>query len=382
MNEHPALKIGKPVPKEQLEADLFEAQEGFIQLIYGRIRQGKSTEAVRRMVEALSNGINVYSNIALDLRELILDDRVNAQIIIVNNLLFKKRFYRFSVSNYHFFDPVTGQCDGKQVFNPFTRGAEIKWLNSLTDCEIYYDEGQWLLDSYEKTDVSVEKRKLITESGHVNRKIVIIAQRTQSVHVNARGNVNQFFRCSKHGFLMFNMLMVEEFQDMKGQDVDETAEPIAIRRYFTSKKYWRLFNTHYLRRGRPRSQDVYYEAFDVSAWGRIKLMFWRLFGFALPALKQEAPNFVPTKPPLEGDIALEHEGGFVGISPQDEQDLKEYRTHGVSDYKSLGGKSRDTTIKKPISAHLGGVLSPLSRRQAQNEVGSETDGGTALPLPF
>jgi len=337
---NPALQVGKPVPKEKLQPDLFEAHEGFIQLIYGRVRQGKSTEAVRRMVEALSNGISVYSNIALDLSDVVLDDRVNIGIIVLNNFLLRKRFYSFSVENYHFFDPVTGLCDSRQVFDPATKGDEIRWLNTLTDCEIYYDEGQWLLDSYESTFASIAKRKLITESGHMNRLIVIIAQRTQSVHVNARGNVNQFYRCSKHSFFgLFNMLMVEEFQDMKGQDVDEISEPVSVKRYFTSRKYWKLFNTHYLRRGRPRSQEVKYEAFDLNGWERIKLVFLRLFGFALFKKRKAEKNFLGDIPPPEKKFEWRDVYSDIG--------------------ESLGVKLIDTTIKNNGKTSAAGVSYPI-----------------------
>jgi len=354
------LDIGIKVPEEKLEPDLFQAHEGFIQLIYGRVRQGKSTEAVRRMVEALSNGISVYSNIALDLSDLVLDDRVNAGIVLINSFLFKRRFYSFSVNNYHYFDPVTGNCDGKRVFNPETKGDEIRWLNTLTDCEVYYDEGQWLLDSYESTFASVAKRKLITESGHVNRLIVIIAQRTQSVHVNARGNVNQFFKCQKLSFFgLFNVFTISEFQDMKGQDVDELSEPVSVKRYITNRAYWRLFNTHYLRRGRPRSQVVRYEAYDVNFFGRVLLLLWGVFGFVLPALKLAKRRFVSVSPFPKDNMAFG--GGDVDASPP-----------------SVGVKSGDQTLKNRTDIPYQGILSPLSRgtgsiQRSVGGVGTESD---------
>jgi len=260
--------LGVRVPPEELVGLFDEAEEGSIQLIYGRIRQGKSTRAVHQMLEQLELGAVVYSNMLLDLDAEEFDERL--RIASTFWALFLpgtkgRRFYRFDKANYHYFDPVEGTCDGRRVFDPHKAGAEVAWLNTLTDCRIYYDEGQWLLDSYEKTDVSVSKRKLITESGHVGRTMVIIAQRTQSVHVNARGNVNQFFRCSKRNFLgLWTVLMVEEFQDMKGNDVDEDAEPVSVQRYWFNGRAWRAFNTHYLRRGRPASQSVHFEAFDLS----------------------------------------------------------------------------------------------------------------------
>jgi len=164
------------------------------------------------------------------------------------------------------------------VFNPEMPRDEIRWLNTLTDCEIYYDEGQWLLDSYQGTDVSVNKRKLITETGHNNRKIVIIAQRTQSVHVNARGNVNIFWKCKKDSFFFIPCFMVYEFQDMVGQDVDENSEPVSQTRYWSNSFYWGMFNTHYLRAGKPVSQSQY-DAMVAAAKAK---------GIKLPAAKPVA----------------------------------------------------------------------------------------------
>jgi len=303
---------GTPVPPEELVEELFKAEEGFVQLIYGRIRQGKSTEAVRRMYESLTNGRVVYSNIRLDLSRSQLDDRLDIAIAGSNLLFNRRRFYVFNKKNFHWFDPTTGVCDGRSVFDPEKKGDEIRWLNTLTDCEIYYDEGQWLLDSYESTFASVAKRKLITETGHMNRLIVIIAQRTQSVHVNARGNVNQFFRCQKiMKFRFFRAFQVEEFQDMKGQDVDETAEPVSTVVYYANKKYWELFNTHYLRAGKPKSQSVYFEAYDLSFKERVLLLrdlvISGTLGFmrSLFVLKDEEASLAPEAQEILVEVPVE-----------------------------------------------------------------------------
>jgi len=308
------VSLGRPVANSDLLPDLFKAEEGMVQLIYGRIRQGKSTEAVRRMYESVTNGRAVYSNIRLDLSSVQFDDRLDIGIVTGNILRLSPRFYKFRPENFHWFDPTTGYCDGKRVFDPNKKGDEIRWLNSLTDCEIYYDEGQWLLDSYESTFASVEKRKFITETGHMNRLIVIIAQRTQSVHVNARGNVNQFFRCQKiTKWMFFRAFRVEEFQDMKGNDVDEDADPVSVQEFLVNKKYWKLFNTHYLRAGKPKSQVVLFDAYDLRWDERIALLYFhvmkRIVGFAgiftrlkpgedsgAPEALEISANIVPREP--------------------------------------------------------------------------------------
>lgn len=311
--------FGTKVPKQELY-ETFPADEGDVQLIYGRIRNGKSTEAVRRMYVSLTRGVVVYSNIRLDLLNTVFDDRFSISTAGKNFLLNEKRFYVFRKENFRYFNPATGEmiCNGVSsiVFDPQRKGAEVEWLNSLTDCEIYYDEGQWLLDSYESTNASIAKRKLITETGHVNRRIVIIAQRTQSVHVNARGNVNQFFRCQKvYKYFFFRALQVEEFQDMRNNDVDEDAEPVSIRTYYMNGKYWKLFNTHYLRAGRPKSQEVYFDAYDLTFKERAEL---------LPVLLFERMSALLGKPFKR----LSQEGAFA------------------PEKQSLGVESTGTTIKK------------------------------------
>jgi hypothetical protein len=274
--------IGIEVPSYQL-VDYFDAAEGSIELIYGRIRNGKSTHAVRLMYTALKEGRVIYSNLLLDLSQENFDQRDAFEQVFWKLFFGKKRYFVFDKRNYHWFNPTTGECDGKVVFDPNKKGDEIAWLNTLTDCEIFYDEGQWLLDSYEMTNVSVAKRKLITETGHNNRKIYIIAQRTQSVHVNARGNVNIFWKCKKQNWFFWSLLVVYEFQDMKGQDVDEDAEPVSVQKFWSSNQYWRMFNTHYLRAGKPRSQEVYFKAYDYTRKEQFVLM-WRNFGE--PSLKR------------------------------------------------------------------------------------------------
>lgn len=291
LEEASSQKFGLQVHKEELQG-YFEAPEGSIELIYGRIRQGKSTHAVRLMYNSLKEGRVVYSNLVLDLSQESFDQRDDFHEVFWKLLFNKKRFFEFDKKNYHWFNPTEGTCDGKQVFDPNKKGAEIEWLNTLTDCEIFYDEGQWLLDSYEMTNVSVAKRKLITETGHNNRKIYIIAQRTQSVHVNARGNVNIFWKCKKERFLWWTMLYVYEFQDMKGQDVDEDTEPVSVQKYFTSNRYWRMFNTHYLRAGKPRSQEVHFKAYDFTSKEKA-ILLWQ--NFAQPTLKRGLAFFLWVK---------------------------------------------------------------------------------------
>lgn len=286
-----SLDYGVPIPEQHLPvlAERLRAPEGEVNLIYGRIRNGKSTYAARCMYDDLENGIPVYSNLLLDLEGVEFDQRSRLAISFENMLFGKREFYRFSRANFHYFNPVSGILltvfdDGTreevQVFDPRIPGDLVRWLNTLTDCSVYYDEGHWLLHSYEGVKQDLEKMRLITETGHVNRKIVIISQRTQSIHVNARGNVNRYFRCRKTVFLFFFLrLQVEEFQDMTGSDVDESDESLVSTQIFWSNdRYWKLFNTHTLRQGRPISQSIHFQAYDLNFGERFALFLVNLFG--------------------------------------------------------------------------------------------------------
>lgn len=268
--------LGRPVdPQELVDAEPFPASEGMLELIYGRPRQGKTTETVRRIFESLMFGIPVYTNVILDLGSVEFDERRIPERTFRNFLFGKKRFYVFSKENYHYWSLSTGKCDGVQVFIPNDAEDCARWLSTLTDCEIYIDEGHHIVFSYEGTKQSLHKMALTTETGHFNRRIVLISQRTQAIHVNARGNVHIFYRCSKLPILWFSVLKVEEFNDMKGSDVDEE-EPVSVKLHFFNKQVWGLYNTHALRNGRIRSQKVHFAAYDLGFFSRLMALFTSL----------------------------------------------------------------------------------------------------------
>jgi len=252
--------IGIQIDQLELQG-LFEAEEGEIELIYGRIGNGKTTEAVRRMIDSLANGRVVYSNIMLDLDLWNFDDRSSIWTNFVNLLAFRKRYYKFDKSNYHYFNP-----DDYENIDDL-----VSWLNTLTDCEIYYDEGQWLLNSYEGMKYSKDKMKLALHTRHYNRLLVLITQRPTAIQVSARVNVNRFYKCQKILNWPFMVLRVTEFQEMTAETVDEQT-PVSRKFYIANKKMFNTFNSLYLRGGIQRSQDVNFEAFDLTLWDKIKLL--------------------------------------------------------------------------------------------------------------
>jgi len=241
--------------------DLFEPREGSINFYYGRIGQGKTYAATADILDLLSRGHVVYANWRINWTGF--DERQSWVHVFFKTLFFRKDFYSFPAENLRYFNPDD---------------ISVDFLNSLTDCDIFIDEGQWLLDSYEGNKFSKEKRKLLLHTRHLNRSLNIISQRTQAVQVSARGQVNRFFKCEKKLEWPFLIFKRTEYQDMKDNDVDESSDPISEKSYFASKKVMEAYDTKYLRAGIPKSQEVYFEAFRYSLRGRLKLLFSFLTG--------------------------------------------------------------------------------------------------------
>lgn len=263
---------GQPVVKELL-LDLFEPDEGSVNFYYGRIGNGKTYSATADILDFLSQGRVVYANWHIDFQGF--DERESFIHVFFKTLLWKKRFFRFPKENFHYFSPDD---------------VDIKFLSQLTDCEVFIDEGQWIFDSYKGTDFSIEKRKLILHTRHFNRSLNIISQRTQALHVTARGQVNRFFKCEKKMQYPFLIFRRTEYQDMKENDVDEEAEPVSVKTYFANKKVLNAYNSKYMRSGIAKSQDVYFEAFDFSFLGRLRLLlsFARFPSFSLGTSKNQS----------------------------------------------------------------------------------------------
>jgi len=311
------LEIGKLLPKKAVPvSELFPAQEGAIKLVFGKIRNGKSTYTARMMYEWLEQGYAVYSNLALILPENEFDQRTRFSISLENLIFNKKTFYCFRTENFHYFNPRTGMMLSAgvwtQVFDPTIPGDEVRWLNTLTDCKIAYDEGHWLLDSYSPVaHISIGIRAFISESGHCNREFVVITQRVTAIQAHARSNVNQFFHCEKHTFLFFFMrLQVSEYQTLKN-DLPDPDDVERVMIFWSNDKYWRFFDTHTLRAGRPPSQELHVDAFEVSFWGRIRLVAMNLRGRGKGVALQGPPL-----PAVQGEEAVQSRTEPTGWLPQ------------------------------------------------------------------
>jgi len=246
-------QLGKKIDKSQELIDLFEPDEGAVNMYYGRIGNGKTYAATADILELLSRGRVVYANWHINYNGF--DERFSFWHLFWKTLFFRSKFFVFPPENLRYFSPDE---------------VTVEWLSTLTDCEIFIDEGQWVFDSYEGTRFSKEKRRLILHTRHVNRSLNIISQRTQAIQVSARGQVNRFFKCEKKLSWPWLIFRRYEFQDMVGDDVDETVDPVDIKTYFADKKVLNAYDTKYLRAGVPMSQEIYFDAYQLTTWEKIR----------------------------------------------------------------------------------------------------------------
>lgn len=255
--------------------DIFSANEGSINMYYGKIGNGKTYAATADILDLLVQGKVVYCNWRVVVEDF--DDRTNFWMLLKNTLLFRKRFYKIPCAqNLHYFDPENFE----------TTGELTEWLSKLNDCHIFFDEGQDMFDSYEGTRFAKSKRRLILHTRHYHRTLNIISQRPTAIQVSARGNVNRFYKCVKLASWPWVRFARFEFQDMVGETVDENSEPVSRKTYWGSNRVFRAYNTDYLAEGIPKSQQVFFEAYDLNLYEKIKC-FFRL-------LKKNKPNTLRT----------------------------------------------------------------------------------------
>jgi len=253
------MEIGKKIDSSDL-VDVFVASEGSINMYYGLIGNGKTYAATSDILELLKRGRVVYCNWKINVEDF--DDRESFWFALRNLVLFKKRYYRIPCAqNLYEFNPEN-----------FSSIAElVEWLSQLKDCDVFFDEGQDVFDSYEGTKFSKAKRRLILHTRHYHRTLNIISQRPTAIQVSARGNVNRFYKCVKLATWPWPRFARYEFQQMSGETVDENAEPISVKTYWGKNSVFRAYNTDYLAEGIPKSQSVFFEAFDLTFKERLKV---------------------------------------------------------------------------------------------------------------
>lgn len=250
-------ELGKQIDRQEL-IDIFKPNEGSLSFYYGRIGNGKTYAATADILGLLRKGKVVYANWHINFNGY--DERDSFAWLILG-LFGKKRYFKFKAENLRYFSPDD---------------VDIPFLASITDAEVFIDEGQWIFDSYEGTKFSKEKRKLILHTRHLNRSLNLISQRTQAIQVNARGQVNKFYRCVKKISWPVLVFQRTEFQDMKDNDVDEDSDPVSKKLYIARKYVLNAYNSKYLRDGVEKSQDVEFDAFTLTYKEIVRAIYAKL----------------------------------------------------------------------------------------------------------
>lgn len=258
--------IGKKVFDISGLIDVFEAQEGEVQQIIGKTGNGKTYEATRRALEYLKKGYTVYTTWQLILPPYY-DERESKEILFFRTVFNKKYFYKFNFEkNWKFLD--------------IDRPDLIEFVASLTDCIVMLDEGQDIFDSRERMGKS--SRKTITRTRHMHKTLIIISQRAQAVDVTARANVTFFFKCVKgHAWFwpfkpFFRVYRTEEMDNSNypiWEDLTTGWTAELWHKGFARDEVYQSYNSWYLRAGIPRSQELDFEAYELSILDKIKLLF-------------------------------------------------------------------------------------------------------------
>jgi len=252
-------QFGKRVIDISSLIDVFQAQEGVIEQIIGKTGNGKTYEGTRRALEYLKQGYVVYTTWQLILPDNF-DERKSLTVIFWNTIFFKKRFYIFDYKkNWHFID--------------IDRPDLVDFIAGLTDCIVLLDEGQDIFDSYEGIGMSKTKRKSLTRTRHLRKTLIIISQRAQAVAVTARANVQYFYKCVKT--LAWWYPFKTYFKVYRTEEMDSNNFPIwedlqaewsaeVWQSHFASDEIYDAYNSWYLRAGIPKSQDISFEAYDLT----------------------------------------------------------------------------------------------------------------------
>ena len=246
--------------------DVFQAQEGEVQQIIGKTGNGKTYEGTRRALDYLKQGYIVYTTWKLILPEYY-DEREDLQKLFWRTLFFRKRFYKFDYKK-------------NWIYLDIDRPDLISFLAGLTDCIVFMDEGQDIFDSRERMDKM--SRKSITRTRHMRKTLIIISQRAQAVDVTARANVTFFYKCIKTWawfwpFAIYFKIYRTEEMDAQNFPIWEelstgwTAE--LWKSHFARKEIYNAYNSWYLRAGMEKSQDIYFDAYDLTTLQKIKMLF-------------------------------------------------------------------------------------------------------------
>lgn len=324
--------------------DLFEAQEGTVEHITGKTGQGKTYEATRRAIGYLLEGKVVYTSWELILPD-IWDQRENFEHLLLRFVFNRKRFYRFDIkANWHYVD--------------IDRPDLVEFIASRTDCIFMLDEGQDVFDA--RGGMDRRARQAITRTRHYRKTLIIVSQRAQAVDVTARANVTYYYQCVKDVAwfwpfaLHFKVYRTEEMDDQnypiweeRRPDGKMWKAPI-WRSHFAEKRIYNAYNSWYLRKGLLKTQDVHFEAFDLTQGEKLKAMFNLITGKVKRREHLPSEHVMATLVDNVPVLTKENEVQYTHATPQ--------TSHSQSDTES----SETPRSQAPLKAH--GKATPRSKK--------------------
>jgi len=317
-------EVGTPIAVTEGFLRYMAPDEGELNLIYGKIGQGKTYAATADVLRSLRRGKVVYTTWKINYDGF--DERKDLLSLVAGLLFPWRRIYaRFPKENLHFLDVYADDI--------------WKTLHNLNDCIIYFDDCiVHLFDSYEKTFFDKKKRQWAFETRHFDRSIVLVTQRPTQVQVALRSQVNRFYKCEKKKLLwLIPFFQKSEYQDMINESVDDSKEPDSVERYYPKQHIFEAYQSKYLRKGAASSQKLYIDLFRLSYSHRLSALSSIIFSRLKPR-KNYRGDFLDVHMPVGAELAT---SGF----------------ESVQDVQLLGVKETIATKKKSgrlNTATLGG----------------------------
>lgn len=125
-------------------------------------------------------------------------------------------------------------------------------------------------------------RKVLTRTRHMRKTLIIISQRAQAVDVTARANVTFYYKCVKTWAWFwpfktyFKVYRTEEMDQQNfpiWEDLMTEWEAEVWQSHFAEDRVYKSYNSWYLRAGIPKSQEIQFEAYELTTWEKIKSLF-------------------------------------------------------------------------------------------------------------
>jgi hypothetical protein len=254
------VEIGTKIQLKSEEIlKFFKPVEGINTVYYGRVRNGKTYSATADILDLLSQGEVVYANWKINFDGF--DERTSLRTSIVSFIFNRPVFYKYNANNFHYFHPDD---------------IDIPFLGKLVNVHLFIDEGQWIFNSQIR-EQDPDKRRLILHGGHYCRTLNVITQRPVNIFKDIRSQISIWYKCEKRfqigSFILFQRT---PYQDMKDDIPDEEEPSGRPKTYIGDKKIFEAYNTHAMRANDAIERLANFEAYYLTRWQRLKLIFKNL----------------------------------------------------------------------------------------------------------